>query len=139
MNTNINERWEEICNEYVTLFCNKHGWEPESEMWVHDDPGTTILIGDMYVGMDEIRYDIDNDIDESVFSTWYWKALELYELGVETWMNYESFCKGAPDEWPEERIQRLREAKQRLSDAELDVKRCMDEEKIKNSNYGGTR
>ena len=105
---------------------------------VHDDPGTTILIGDMYVGMDEIRYDIDNDIDESVFSTWYWKALELYELGVESWMNYESFCKGVPDEWPEERIQRLREAKQRLSDAEWDVRRCMDEEKIKNSNYGGT-
>jgi len=77
----------------------------------------------MYVGMDDIRYDIDNNIPEDMFEKWYWKHLDRYESGIK-YMNYESFCKGCPDPISEEKEkeiialrEKVIEAKKALEDA----------------------
>lgn len=106
--------WNEICFQYVEEFCRKHGYTPERDAWVAGDVGTTICINDMYVGMDEIRYDIDNDIPVEKFTEWYWKSLDVLELTGEKWLNYASFCKGAPDPWPKERLDKIRESKKKI-------------------------
>lgn len=123
--------WKEICNRYLQEFCHKHGYKYEPDMWVGSDPGTIIEVCDMFVSMDNIRYDVDNNIQVGNFEKWYWKNLELCELGVEHWMNYPSYCKGAPDEWTVGRMKNLREAHKRIHEAEEDLKRTIEEVKSK--------
>lgn len=106
--------WNEICFHYVEAFCQRHGYTAERDAWVGGDVGTTICINDMYVGMNEIRYDVDNNIPTEQFEKWYWKALEVYELTGEKWLNYQSFCKGAPDPWPEEKLKKVREGVKKI-------------------------
>ena len=122
--------WKDVCNEYLEVFCWKHGYTYDKYVWVGDDPGTVANIGDLFVGMDDIRYDIDNNIPESYFEKWYWKNLEVYELTGCNYMNYSSYCMGAPDNWPEERLDRVREANKRLQQAQKEFDEEM--EKIKN-------
>jgi len=121
-NTEIKARiaqWNDVCNEYLKAFCDKHEWPYEPDMWVGNDIGTIVMIGDMFVSMDNIRYDIDNDIPEEYFTKWYWKSLDVHELtdGAENYMNYENYCKGCPDYWTEERMQSIRESKARIEKA----------------------
>lgn len=127
--------WEDVCNEYLEAFCEKHEYEYEPKYaWVADDPGTVANIGDLFVGMDDIRFDIDNNVPESYFEKWYWKNLEVYELTGVHYMNYPSYCKGAPDNWSEERLQRARDAQKRLDEAKKSFQEEMD--RIKNdSNF----
>ena len=126
--------WKDVCNEYLETFCKKHEYTYESDMWVGSDPGTVANIGDLFVGMDDIRFDIDNNVPESYFEKWYWKNLEVYELTGVHYMTYPSYCKGAPDNWSEERLQRARDAQKRLDEAKKSFKEEMD--RIKNdSNF----
>jgi hypothetical protein len=127
----LESNWKEICNRYLELFCKKHGFKYDPADWIGSDPGTIIEVCDMFVSMDNIRYDVDNNIPVGDFEKWYWKNLELYELGVEHWMNFPSYCKGAPDEWTEERIARLKDSKKRIHEAEEDLKRAIEEVKSK--------
>lgn len=123
----IAEMWRDICNDYLYFFCEKHEFTYDDTMWVADNPGTVIMIGDMYVNMEDIRYDIDNNVPEDKFEKWYWKNLELYELGVEHWMNYSSYCKGAPDEWTEERMNKARDMRKGIHELEENLKELIEE------------
>ena len=116
-NYSLEKEWKILCNKYLKKFCDKHGYAYEQDCWVSNNPGTIANIGDMFVSMDNIRYDIDNDIPEEKFEKWYWKSLEVYELVGEKFMNYESFCKGCPDYWSEDKLESIRKAKQRVIDA----------------------
>lgn len=113
--------WDDVCNGYLEEFCNKHGHRYEPDMWVSNEPGTVAMICDMFVGIDNIRYDIDNDIPEKYFEKWYWKNLEVYEVAGCDYMNYRSFCKGAPDEWTEERLKKIREGRCRVEKAQKEL------------------
>ena len=103
---------------------NKYGYDIDEDCWVGDDPGTIAMISDMFVSMDNIRYDVDNNIPIETYEEWYWKSLEVYELTEQNYMNYESFCKGAPDIWTDERLKSIKEAKFRVEEA----KKALDEE-----------
>ena len=116
-NYSLKSEWQELCNKYLKKFCEKHEYTYEADCWVANDPGTIANIGDMFVSMENIRYDLDNDIPEEYFEKWYWKALEVYELVGEKFMNYENFCKGCPDYWTEDKLESIRKAKQRVIDA----------------------
>ena len=117
-NYSLMNAWKEICNKYLKKFCDKHEYTYESDCWIHNDPGTIANIGDLFVSMENIRYDIDNDIPEEKFEKWYWKSLEVYELVGEKYMNYENFCKGCPDYWTEDKLESIRKAKQRVIEAQ---------------------
>lgn len=121
------ERWRDICQEYLKLFCDKHEYSFEDCFWVADDYGTIACVSDMFISMEHIRYDIDNNIEETMFEKWYWKAIEIFELTGQDFMNYESFCKGAPDIWTEEKIEKLREAHIRVYEAEEALRQEIEE------------
>lgn len=123
--------WNEICFQYVEAFCQRHGYTAERDAWVGGDVGTTICINDMYIGMDEIRYDVDNDVPIEQFEKWYWKSLEVYELTNEKWLNYPSFCKGAPDPWPEEKFKKVREGVKKIEQIKKELDDYITE--VKNS------
>lgn len=121
------ERWRDICQEYLKLFCDKHEYSFEDCFWVADDYGTIACVSDMFISMEHIRYDIDNNIEETMFEKWYWKAIEIFELTGQDFMNYENFCKGAPDIWTEEKMEKLREAHMRVYEAEEALRQEIEE------------
>lgn len=124
---NIQEHWRDICQEYLKLFCDKHEYSFEDCFWVTDNYGTIACVSDMFISMENIRYDIDNNIEETMFEKWYWKAIEIFELTGQDFMNYESFCKGAPDIWTEEKMEKLREAHMRVYEAEEALRQEIEE------------
>lgn len=132
MKQTLKQTWEKVCNTYLQEFCRRHGYSYELDMWVANDPGTIACVNDMFVSMEDIRYDIDNDAPEEYFERWYWKSLEVYELVGEKFMNYESFCKGCPDYWTEDKLESIRAAKQRVIDARDALEREIN--KYKNEN-----
>jgi hypothetical protein len=109
--------WENICNSYLTEFIKKHNLDYEVDPWVNNDTGGIALIGDMYVSLDVIRYDIDNDIEESMFEKWYWKSLDVYQITGENYLSYEAFCKGAPDRWTPENLNKIKQLKEDVENA----------------------
>lgn len=123
------ERWNELCNEYLKEFCDKHEWQYEPDMWVAGNIGTIVMIGDMFVSMNNIRYDIDNNVPTDYFEKWYWKSIEISELtdGAENYMNYENYYKGAPDYWTEERIQKIRASKKRVEEAKNELLKAIED------------
>ena len=123
------ERWNDLCNEYLKEFCDKHEWQYEPDMWVAGNIGTIVMIGDMFVSMNNIRYDIDNNVPTDYFEKWYWKSIEINELtdGAENYMNYENYCKEAPDYWTEERVQKIRASKKRVEEAKNELLKAIED------------
>lgn len=133
--------WRDVCNEYLEEFCKKHGYSIDPYAWVHDDCGTMANVCDMFLPMEVIRFDIDNDVEESALEEWYWKNLEIYELTGQNYMSYESFVKGAPDPWTKEKMESIRAAHKRVEDAQKslndEIERIVSETKKgnKESNF----
>lgn len=96
----LQEIWDNVCNEYVRVFCEKHDYEFIEDFWVAGNVGTIICLGDMFVSMDDIRYDVDNNVPVEKFEVWYWKSIDRADKGLK-YLNYSSFCKGAPDPIPQ--------------------------------------
>lgn len=127
----IQERWREICSEYLKLFCDKHGYDFETNVWVGTDLsniGDIVVVDDMHIDMADVRYDIDNNVPKEKFEQWYWKRLELSECGVKNYLNYPSFCKGAPDRWTEYRMLELRDAYTKVQKAKARLIELCNEE-----------
>ena len=111
MNDILKHTWKVVCNEYLQEFCRRHGYSYEPDMWV-------ACVCDMFVSMEDIRYDVDNRIDIDCFEAWYWKSVDVYSLTKQKYMNYSSFCQGAPDPWTDEKLNSIREAQKRVFEAQ---------------------
>ncbi len=109
-------KYEEACDGYLREFCSKNGFDYEPDMWVAGDVGTIAMVGDMFVTMSDIRYDVDNNIPNGKFYTWYWKNLELHEYDI-PYMNYESYCNGAPDKYTDVEMKKIREGRDKINKA----------------------
>lgn len=133
INMSLYTQWADICNKYVEEFTKKHEYDMTDAFWIGDDPGTILNIGDMFISMTDIRYDIDNDIRVDKFEEWYWKSLDRHEAGIK-FMNYESFCKGCPDPVSPEKEKELKECRQRLAEIKKQFEKEMDKYIAKKGN-----
>lgn len=123
----LKQTWEEVCNTYLQEFYRRHGYYYEPDVWVANNPGTIACVNDMFVSMEDIRYDVDNCIDIDCFEAWYWKSVDVYSLTGQKYMNYSSFCQGAPDSWTEERLNSIREAQRRVFEAQENFEKVLAE------------
>lgn len=105
------------CNEYLRLFCEKHGFDYEEakDSWVGGLVGGITLCGDYYVSMPTIITDIDHDAPEAEFLKWYDYNLEAREYGFVT-PNFESWLRGCP-RVNNETLEKLRGIARTLEDA----------------------
>lgn len=99
--------YRQACNQYLALFCKKHGFSTCDTYSVGDEPGDIATIGDYYVDMRTIIDDLEMDAPEEEFIKWYDYCLEAHDLGIAS-PNFRSWVKGCP-RIPEERLQRLRD------------------------------
>jgi hypothetical protein len=121
--------YEEGCNLYLHLFCEKHGFNAEypDTCWIANNIGGVAFIGDYLVDMETMRYDIDNDIPEDQWIKWYGYSFECTALGL-TSPNYKSWLKGCPTYCQEQldEVKRLRnnihEAQHQLDDYIKNIK-----------------
>ena len=135
MNTTktLKDQWRNICNKYLFDFCHKHDFSLNYQydivdgfVWIGGDPGTIANVCDMFISMDDIRYDIDNDIDEEMFQKWYWRNQDHYELGLK-YMNYPSFCKGAPEPYTDKQLEDLRELSVKVRDTRTELDKMIND------------
>ena len=131
----LKKQWCDICNEYVRLFIEKHELESKyyEDYWIANDPGTIICISDMYISMDDIRYDIDNDIPKEKFEEWYWTSVDRAENGLQ-YLNYPAFCKGAPDPIPADRLEEIKKLKKKVEQARRALEESIKDYKL-NKDY----
>ena len=83
---NIQERWIDICQEYLKLFCDKHEYSFEDCFWVADNYGTIVNVSDMFISM-EPHLDIAGQFGGSTSPDKYRMAVEsvkkmLNELNI---------------------------------------------------------
>ena len=86
----LKEQFNEITKEYVSLFSKKH--DIEFDGWIGDNVGEIAFFADYFVDFEDIRYDIDNDIEEKKFFEWYDMEIDLALAGKPT-VNYRNFLK----------------------------------------------
>jgi len=119
--------WENLTIEYVKIFCKKHEMYYEEDSWIGNKIGEIICIGDYYIDFSDIKYDIDNNVPEEKFDLWYWKSLEVYQITGKNYMSYESFCKGAPDIWSDEKLKKIKELQKRSEEAKEELEKYIEE------------
>lgn len=133
----LQQQWQEVCNDYLREFCHRHDYTYDPQSWIGSPEGIGTIAGItdiLFVNMEDLRYDVDNQVPEDKFEKWYWKRTELDELGIEVWLNYRSYCLGAPDEWTDERMQELRDANARLQEMKAHLEElCKDYKRKKNN------
>lgn len=85
----LQERYEKVCQAYITRFERKQGLE--LEFWLDDKVGSIACFGDIYFfSFDDIRYDMDTD--QPVWQIIQWLEDSTFRSKH---INYKSYCMGA--------------------------------------------
>ena len=114
----LQDCWRNVCREYVRAFIEKHELDTLNyeDYWINNDPGTIICLNDMYIDMENLRYDIDNDIPKDKFEEWYWTSVDRAENGLQ-YLDYPAFCKGAPDPIPPDQLEEIKKLRKKVEQA----------------------
>lgn len=64
-------RYRATCNNLLTLFCEKHGFDRRDVFWAADTPGTYAVCGDYSFDMDDIIGDLESDAPPEAILQWY--------------------------------------------------------------------
>jgi hypothetical protein len=114
------ELYEQGCNAYLQLFCEKHDFDFEDAQnsWTEND---IVECGDYFVGMQTIIEDIENNLPEELFFQWYQYCLDAEEFGLSQ-PNLKAFAKGCPITTQEtfERFRKLKEELNKLIEIEIE-------------------
>jgi hypothetical protein len=118
----LKERFESIANLYLIQFVNRYykfddGSQADSS-WLSDEPGTIAFINDEVYGFDDIRYCVDNDVDDDQLFSWYEYTLRIGMIDDNLPKpNLRSWIAGCP-RMSEAEIEDLEEHKKRRQDIE---------------------
>ena len=90
----LKERYEAICEEYRKLFLEKQDFS--FSYWIADEVGGVLSCNEeYYFNMDEIRYDIDNDVEVGLILQAQNDFLDAYYKNEETkHINYKNYVRG---------------------------------------------
>jgi len=67
--TPLREKLDKVLKKYLKKFCKKH--DMEFEYAVGDDLMGVICLNDFYFNINDIIYDIDNDLPKHIIFSWY--------------------------------------------------------------------
>ena len=86
----MKDSFDKSVNLYIKAFEEKH--DIEFDYWVADIVGSIAMFGDYFFDFLDIKYDIDNFIEEKEMFNWY-----NFRLDSEKKVNYSSWCRGYKD------------------------------------------
>ena len=113
-NKDLRENYKNACNAYLKVFCAKHDYSFEDDMWVGNEPGTVAACGDEFFNMETIKIDIDKNAPEEELLKWYSYTLEADEFHLPV-PNYDHWLMGCPrtdNEW----FENMREKRKKLAE-----------------------
>lgn len=113
-NKDLRENYNDACNAYLKVFCAKHDYSFEKDMWVGNEPGTVAACGDEFFNMATIKTDIDKDAPEEELLKWYDYTLDADEFHLPV-PNYDHWLMGCPrtdKEW----FENMREKRKKLAE-----------------------
>lgn len=87
----LKKKYEEVVMQYVNSFCKKH--DLDFEGWVGDIVGEWCFLDGLNISFDQIKTDIDNDIESSVFWNYYhYDSIDM-KTGLPNGLSYENYIK----------------------------------------------
>jgi hypothetical protein len=86
----LKNQYENIVNQYITIFCEKQEIEKETTYWVGGCIGEVIDLNGAFISFDDIRRDIDTDQPKDKIFNWYWDNDYINNKNI----NYHSYIKG---------------------------------------------
>ena len=117
----LKEQWKKACNGYLRELLRMWELDAHYGYWNSDQPGTIYHYGETHnLGMDDIIYIVENDIEENEVLAWEDYCLDAYEFNFNT-PNLRSWHMGCP-RIPPETFERLRQLK-------ADLNKAVEEEK----------
>ena len=124
MEKELKQQFEEVCNAYLDAFVKRHNLV--SADWVGPGVCENVCANDeVFLDLDDIRYDVDNAASLSVNEIWDWvdycRRLEYLECPKK--INFPSWCKGAPKPYTLKMLDEL----EGLHQAVIDAKKKLDE------------
>ena len=124
MEKELKQQFEEVCNAYLDAFVKRHNLV--SADWVGPGVCENVCANDeVFLDLDDIRYDIDNAASLSVNEIWDWAdyCLRLEYLECPKKISFPSWCKGAPKPYTLKMLDEL----EGLHQAVIDAKKKLDE------------
>ena len=124
----LKQNYETACNAYLKTFCKKHGYNYDiaAVSWIANDIGGVCMLGDFCIPFGDMKTDLDNDAPKDEYWSYYDYSLEAHELGF-ICPNYANWLRGCP-RLSEGQIKSLREAKNRVYEAEEEFERILKKE-----------
>lgn len=120
----LKENYRKACTDYANTLCEMWELEPNDKRswWVSDDVGGLFCMNDdTFIGMNEIRYCVDNGIDFDTFSDWQDYCIKCESFGL-TSMNLEAFVRKESC-IPEETFQKLSDIRSELNELVEETKK----------------
>lgn len=119
----LKEQYEKACNSYLVELLRMWELDAHYGYWNSDEPGTIYHYGETHnLTMEDIKYIVENDIEEDEVLAWEDYLLDAHEFGF-TLPNLRSWHMGCP-RTPQEVFDKLRRMK-----ADLDA--AVEEEKAR--------
>lgn len=122
-------KFKETAEAYLKVFCEKHDYDYEDKSWVGGWVGEVAELGDDFYNLNDIRYDIDNNIPVGEIEKWTDYVLRLGELDCPRRINFQSWCKGAPLPYSEDMLNNIEDARRRVEEAKRELELLMKDEK----------
>lgn len=87
----LKQKYDKICNEYITEFVKKHDYEFSS--WVSDEVGgIACFIEQYFFCFEDIVYDINNNCPKELIFKWQEDCVENMDNNKK--INFKSYCMG---------------------------------------------
>lgn len=121
----LKKDYERACNGFLVELLNM--WELDSfyGYWIGDEIGGVYAYGDrIFINIDDIRYCVENDIEENEYIEWQDYCVFANEFH-QTIPNFPSWHKGCP-RLSEGEKQKLRDLKKELENTINEYKKCTD-------------
>ena len=123
----LRQAYNDACNNYLKVWCEKHDLPMEDDPWVASEPGGVAMIGDYFVDMQTILTDIDMNAPEKEWWEWYDYSIETAEVGLPEKCNFKSWLMGCP-RYSEEALARIAELRKSVNEAQAILEKAIKEE-----------
>ena len=126
----LKRQFKEVAEAYLKVFCEKHCYDYEEAAWLGQRVGEVAELGDDFYNLNDIRYDIDNNIPSGEIEKWTDYVFRLEELNCPKSINFQSWCKGAPLPYSEDMLNNIEDARQRVEEAKRELELLLKEERL---------
>ena len=90
----LKNKYNKIVEQYLIAFVEKQELDIENCYWFADRIGEMLSVNEQYYfSLDEIRFDVDNNVEEGLIFKWQDKSVDNHFKKKKYKVNYENYLK----------------------------------------------